>query len=150
MDFNPIDIQIMKQSLNLISKFLIDLSEFPKCIQSFPIEENQKLLPKIGYDILIIHNIDSILDCAMGDIVNSLHIADSTANYRVDQLVKLGLVERHTPRQDKRKRCLKLTKLGRNMNGLFSDYMMHTFESTLTKFDLTQKNLILQFLQGII
>lgn len=85
-------------------------------------EDSPKSTRRINRGVLIIDYIGNEKKCNMKDITKNLNLPPSTATRQVDKLVKLNLVKREIPNDNRRSVILTLTDSG---NEAYLNYQEH-------------------------
>ena len=78
---------------------------------------------KIGSGIFILNIIDSVHNCIMKNIVETLNLLASTATRQVDILVNHGFIKRNVAKTDRRKVILTLTEKGKQVNERLKNHL---------------------------
>ncbi len=110
---------------------------FTKILESitFTIEELEFNNYQIGRGIFIIDYIGNNEPCNLKDIYEHTKFPPSTASRRVDELVKVGFIERTRSEEDRREIILRLSEDGHTVFKIFRDHRIKSLKQFLKSFD---------------
>ena len=105
---------------------------------------------KIGSGIFILSMIDSIHNCIMKNIVETLNLLASTATRQVDILVAQGFIKRDVAKNDRRKVILTLTEKGKQVNKRLKNHLNKAISSSLKTYSKEEIMLAIEVFHTII
>ena len=129
----------------IANKFLAELLSLTRHIANVSNED-----VKIGSGIFILSIIDSIHNCIMKNIVETLNLLASTATRQVDILVSKGLIKRSVAKTDRRKVILTLTENGKQVNERFKNHLNKVISSSLKIYSKEEIMLAIEVLHTIV
>ena len=129
----------------IANRFLTELLSLTRHLANVSNEDT-----KIGSGIFILTIIDSIHNCIMKNIVESLNLLASTATRQVDILVTKGLIKRAVAKTDRRKVILRLTEKGKQVNERFINHLKMVMSSTLKTYSKEEIILAIEVLHTIV
>lgn len=101
---------------------------------------------EIGMNIFILNYVGHEKEVIMTDIIQHMNLLPSTATRRVDKLVDLGLIDRYTPKDDRRIIKLKLTQEGEQVYKSVIDSRFKRFKLLEEAFSEKEINIFFKFL----
>ena len=104
----------------------------------------------IGSGIFILSIIDSIQNCIMKNIVETLNLLASTATRQVDILVNQGFIKRDVAKTDRRKVILTLTEKGKQVNERLKNHLIKVISSSLKTYSKEEILLAIEVLHMIV
>ncbi|MHA1916575.1 MAG: MarR family winged helix-turn-helix transcriptional regulator [Promethearchaeota archaeon] len=110
----------------IANNFLSELLNLTRHISNVSNEDTN-----IGSGIFILSIIDSLQNCIMKDIIESLNLLASTATRQVDMLAKQDLIKRDVAETDRRKVILSLTEKGKQLNKRFKNHLIKVITSSM-------------------
>ena len=129
----------------IANKFLAELLSLTRHLANVSNEDT-----KIGSGIFILTIIDSIDNCIMKNIVESLNLLASTATRQVDILVSKGFIKRSVAKTDRRKVILTLTENGKQVNERFKNHLNKVISSSLKIYSKEEIMLAIEVLHTIV
>ena len=129
----------------IANRFLAELLSLTRHLANVSNEDT-----KIGSGIFILTIIDSIHNCIMKNIVETLNLLASTATRQVDILVSKGLIKRGVAKTDRRKVILRLTEKGKQVNERFTNHLKMVMSSTLKTYSKEEIILAIEVLHTIV
>lgn len=105
---------------------------------------------KIGSGIFILSIIDSIHNCIMKNIIETLNLLASTATRQVDTLVDQGFIKRDVAKTDRRKVILTLTEKGKQVNERLKTHLTKVMSSSLKTYSKEEIMLAIEVLHTIV
>ncbi len=105
---------------------------------------------KIGSGIFILSIIDSIHNCIMKNIIETLNLLASTATRQVDTLVGQGFIKRDVAKNDRRKVILTLTEKGKKANERLKNHLNKVISSSLKTYSKEEIMLAIEVLHTIV
>jgi DNA-binding MarR family transcriptional regulator len=107
----------MTNETEIIELFTKILETITFTIEDLKVDEYQ-----IGRGIFIIDYVGRHDSCSLKDIYDNTRFPASTASRRVDELVKVGYIERTRSPEDRREIVLRLTNNGKAIFKIFRDH----------------------------
>jgi len=129
----------------IANKFLAELLSLTRHIANVSNEDI-----KIGSGIFILSIIDSIHNCIMKNIVETLNLLASTATRQVDTLVNQGFIKRDVAKNDRRKVILTLTEKGKQTNERLKNHLNRVISSSLEIYSKEEIMLAIEVLHTIV
>jgi DNA-binding MarR family transcriptional regulator len=129
----------------IANKLLSELLNLTRHISNVSNEDTN-----IGSGIFILSIIDSMENCIMKDIIESLNLLASTATRQVDMLAKQNLIKRDVAKTDRRKVILSLTEKGKQLNRRFKNHLDKVITSSMGTYSKEDLILAIEVLHTII
>ena len=129
----------------IANRFLSELLSLTRHIANISNDDT-----KIGSGIFILSIIDSIHNCIMKNIVETLNLLASTATRQVDALVGQGFIKRDVAKNDRRKVILTLTEKGKQTNERLKNHLNKVISSSLKTYSKEEIMLAIEVLHTII
>ena len=130
---------------DIANKFLSELLNLTRHISNVSNEDTN-----IGSGIFMLSIIESVENCIMKDIIESLNLLASTATRQVDMLAKQDLIKRDVAESDRRKVILSLTEKGKQLNLRFKKHLNKVITSSLEAYSEEDLILAIEVLHTII
>jgi len=105
---------------------------------------------KIGSGIFILNIIDSVHNCIMKNIVETLNLLASTATRQVDILVNHGFIKRNVSKTDRRKVILTLTEKGKQVNKRLKNHLNSVIVDSLKTYSKDEIMLAIDVFNAIV
>jgi len=129
----------------IANRFLAELLSLTRHIANVSNDDT-----KIGSGIFILSIIDSIHNCIMKNIVETLNLLASTATRQVDILVNQGFIKRDVAKNDRRKVILTLTEKGKQVNERLKNHLIKVISSSLKTYSKEEILLAIEVLHTIV
>ena len=136
---------MVSKEVEIFNLFALIMEKFMHQGENYP-----KLKHKIGRGILIIDYIGNNKKCNMKDITKNLNLPPSTATRQVDKLVKINLVKREIPNDDRRSVILTLTDSGNETYIQYQEHLSLFVTKILQDFTDEERLTLVKMLQKII
>ncbi len=130
---------------SIISLFNQAIKQFSFQLDSFEINN-----VKIGNDVFILETIAKIPAINMSNLSTILHLPSSTATRSVDHLVKLGLISRSSPPNNRKQILLSLTPMGINFLQIFVQHQTDSLKDLFTRFTAEEIDHFTEILEKIV
>jgi DNA-binding MarR family transcriptional regulator len=89
--------------------------------------------------LMIIHELK---ECSVNELAHKMNIAQCTASQLVDRLVKARLVHRDIHSKDRRRMVVNLSKTGKNMIEICTEFLKQSYGKIISVLDETEQQML--------